>query len=89
MRIELTVVPQALLEHNAKVYIACRNQQKAEATITELHAITGKHASFLNLDLANLHSVREATEEFIRCILSSWRTFLASRLIVYEAKRTD
>lgn len=56
---------KALLEHNAKVYIACRNQQKAEATITELHAITGKHASFLNLDLANLHSVREATEEFI------------------------
>ncbi|KAF9013531.1 hypothetical protein BDQ17DRAFT_1387052 [Cyathus striatus] len=44
---------KALLEHNAK-----------RAAIEELHAETGKHAIFLKLDLADLKSVKAATEEF-------------------------
>ncbi|KAI5116375.1 hypothetical protein M0805_003529 [Coniferiporia weirii] len=54
----------ALLRKNAKVYIAARNRTKAEAAIAELKEKTGKEALFLELDLANLKSVKGAAEEF-------------------------
>jgi len=54
-----------LLSHNAKVYLAARNQQKAEAAIHDLYQDTGKTAIFLKLDLANLQAVKEAAEEFL------------------------
>ena len=62
----VTLRPQALLEHNAIVYIACRSQGKADLAIEELEKQTGKKAIFLKLDLADLHSVKAAAEEFLR-----------------------
>ncbi|CCM06317.1 uncharacterized protein FIBRA_08569 [Fibroporia radiculosa] len=57
---------KALLEHNAKVYMASRSQEKAEAAIKELKEQTGKEALFLQLDLGCLASVRRAAEEYLR-----------------------
>ena len=57
---------QALLAHNAKVYIASRNEEKAKSAITELKELTGKEAIFLKLDLGDLKSVKSSAEEFIR-----------------------
>ncbi|KAJ6546641.1 hypothetical protein DFH09DRAFT_926935 [Mycena vulgaris] len=55
----------ALLQHNAKVYIAARSAEKAKAAIDDLKSQTGKEAEFLHLDLADLHSVKRAAQEFI------------------------
>ncbi|GBE80410.1 Uncharacterized oxidoreductase [Sparassis crispa] len=54
-----------LLEHNAKVYLAARNKDKAEAAIRDLKELTGKEAIFLELDLASFASVRKAAAEFL------------------------
>jgi retinol dehydrogenase 12 len=48
------------------VYIAVRNEEKANAAIKELKEQTGKEAIFLKLDLADLKSVKASAEEFIR-----------------------
>lgn len=56
---------KALLEHNAKVYLAARNGDKAQKAIADLKAVTGKEAIFLELDLASLKSVRAAAAEFL------------------------
>jgi retinol dehydrogenase-12 len=55
---------QALLSKNAKVYMATRSQERAEAAITKLKSETGKEAIFLELDLSSLASARKAAEEF-------------------------
>jgi len=55
---------KALLEKNARVYMASRNKVKAEDAIKELKQMTGKEALFLALDLANLRSIKSAVEEF-------------------------
>jgi len=55
---------KALLFKNAKVYMASRSHERAEAAISKLKTETGKEATFLELDLANLSSVRKAAEEF-------------------------
>ena len=60
---------QALLEHNAKVYLAARNPEKAHATIEALKVQTGKEAIFLELDLSSLEAVRKAAAEFLRCVV--------------------
>ena len=57
---------KALLEHNAQVYIAVRNQEKAVAAIQDLREQTGREAHFLKLDLADLTSVKAAVEDFLR-----------------------
>ncbi|KAJ6619837.1 NAD-P-binding protein [Mycena sp. CBHHK59/15] len=57
---------KALLEHNAVVYIASRNKAKAEIAIQELKESTGKDALFLRLDLEDLHSIRQAVENFLQ-----------------------
>jgi NAD(P)-dependent dehydrogenase (short-subunit alcohol dehydrogenase family) len=57
---------QALLAHNAKVYIAARSKEKAEKAIEELQEQTGRKGIWLKLDLADLNSVKAAAEEFIR-----------------------
>ncbi|KAG8862434.1 hypothetical protein FRB96_001505 [Tulasnella sp. 330] len=54
----------ALLNKNAKVYMASRSQEKAEAAINDLKRETGKEAIFLELDLASLHKVTRAAQEF-------------------------
>jgi len=56
---------KALLEHNAKVYMASRSKEKADTAIKELVQQTGKEAVFLELDLSNLASVRKAAEDFM------------------------
>jgi len=57
---------QALLAHNAKVYIAARSREKSEAAIQELRDATGKEAIFLPLDLGDLKTIKAAAEEFLR-----------------------
>ncbi|KAG8875925.1 hypothetical protein FRB97_004631 [Tulasnella sp. 331] len=54
----------ALLNKNAKVYMASRSRERAEAAIQDLKTITGREAIFLELDLANLDAVTRAAEEF-------------------------
>jgi retinol dehydrogenase 12 len=58
-----------LLEKNAKVYLAARSKEKAEAAIAELKTKTGKEAIFLELDLSDLTSVRKAAATFLRYII--------------------
>ena len=53
------------MAHDAKVYLAARNHTKAEAAITKLKEETGKEAVFLELDLANLASIKKAATEFL------------------------
>ena len=57
---------QALLNKNAKVYLAARNERKALAAIEDLQRQTGKTAHFLHLDLASLKSVKTSAETFLR-----------------------
>ncbi|KAF8173188.1 NAD-P-binding protein [Mycena galopus ATCC 62051] len=57
---------KALLQHNARVYVAARSPEKAKEAIADLKAQTGKEAEFLQLDLADLYSVKRAAEEFIQ-----------------------
>lgn len=61
-----TGAAQALLAHNAKVYLAARNQEKTVKVIEELKVETGKQGIFLKLDLGDLESVKAAAEEFLR-----------------------
>lgn len=62
----LTTIHQALLVKNAKVYLAARNKSKADKAISELKQSTGKEAIFLELDLANLKSIKKSAETFLR-----------------------
>jgi len=56
---------KALLNKNAKVYLAARSKSKADAAIEWLKQETGGKAPiFLELDLANLDSVRKSADEF-------------------------
>ncbi|CAE6443934.1 unnamed protein product [Rhizoctonia solani] len=58
---------KALLEKNAKVYLAARSKSKADEAIKWLKNQTnGKVATFLELDLAHLASIRKAAEDFQR-----------------------
>ncbi|KAG8678437.1 hypothetical protein FRC08_017779 [Ceratobasidium sp. 394] len=58
---------KALLNKNAKVYLAARSKSKADKAIEWLKTETGGRAPiFLELDLADLASVRQAAEEFRR-----------------------
>ncbi|TFK84292.1 NAD(P)-binding protein [Polyporus arcularius HHB13444] len=49
-----------LLEHNARVYLAARSKEKADAAITSLKAETGREAVFLQLDLVPSYRARVA-----------------------------
>jgi len=55
---------KALLSKNAKVYMASRSKTKAEAAIADLERDTGKKAIFLEVDLADLGSVKAAVDTF-------------------------
>jgi NAD(P)-dependent dehydrogenase (short-subunit alcohol dehydrogenase family) len=55
---------RALLQHNARVYIAARSQAKAAESISDLKAATGHEALFLQLDLSDLQSVKESARTF-------------------------
>ena len=56
---------QALLEHNAKVYLAARSPARAQTAIDQLKQETGKEAIFLKLDLSDLKQVRQAASDFL------------------------
>ena len=56
---------QVLLQRNAKVYIASRNKDKASKAAASLKEVTGKEPFFIELDLADLSSVKKAAEEFL------------------------
>ena len=60
---------KALLQHNAKVYLAARSRSKAEEAIKDLKDATGKEPIFLELDLADLASVKRAADTFLRFAL--------------------
>lgn len=56
---------RVLLSKGAKVYLAARSREKAEAAIAELKQSTGKdHIEFLHLDLADLNSIPGAGMDF-------------------------
>lgn len=55
-----------MLKKNAKVYMAARSQEKAEKAIADLKEETGKEAIFLQLDLANLASIKKSVTDFTR-----------------------
>lgn len=57
-----------MLNKNAKVYLGARSESKALEAIERLKAETGHTSIFLQLDLADLHSVRRAADEFISCV---------------------
>ncbi|VDB92420.1 unnamed protein product [Peniophora sp. CBMAI 1063] len=56
---------KALLQHNATVYLAARDAEKAKQTIEDLKSTTGKEAAFLHLDLSDLRIVRKSAEDFL------------------------
>ena len=66
--LSLIFVAQALLMKDAKVYMASRNKEKAEAAIDDLKRETGREAIYLELDLADLTVVKRAAETFIRYV---------------------
>ncbi|KAI0050566.1 NAD-P-binding protein [Auriscalpium vulgare] len=56
---------RVLLSRNAKVYLAARSESKSQQAIEDLKKQTGKDdVHFLQLDLADLSSVRKAAEEY-------------------------
>lgn len=61
-------VHQALLQKNAKVYLAARNETRAKTAIAELLVETGKEAIWLELDLSSFQSIEKAAKEFHRCV---------------------
>ena len=56
-----------LLAKGAKVYIAALDEEKTHQGIDELKGDTGKDSVFLlPLDLANLDSIKDAADIFLR-----------------------
>ena len=62
---------QQLLAHNAKVYLAARDAQKAYEAIAELKNETEREALFLQLDLADIPAVRRSAQEFLSYVIYS------------------
>ncbi|KAF8213907.1 NAD-P-binding protein [Mycena galopus ATCC 62051] len=57
---------RVLVARNAKVYLASRSEEKAQAAIDDICKTTGKtDIHFLRIDLADLPSVKKAAEEYI------------------------
>ncbi|KAJ7348842.1 NAD(P)-binding protein [Mycena albidolilacea] len=54
-----------MLRKNARVYLAARSPSKGNEAIAQLETETGKRAEFLELDLADLKSVRKAADTFL------------------------
>ncbi len=55
-----------LARRGGRVFLACRSRQKGEAAVAQIAAATGSHdVRFLQLDLADLASVRECARAFL------------------------
>lgn len=59
------VTARELVRAGARVFIACRSEEKARPAIEQIRAETGKGAELLPLDLADLASVRRCAEAFL------------------------
>lgn len=55
-----------MLQHDARVYVASRDEKRSLSAIDDLFEQTGRKALFLHLDLADLASVKAAATEFLR-----------------------
>ncbi|OCH86004.1 hypothetical protein OBBRIDRAFT_814827 [Obba rivulosa] len=62
----ISLVVVALLQHNAKVYMASRSEKKVEVAIKNLKELTGKEALLLQLNLCNVAAIKRSTQEFRR-----------------------
>jgi retinol dehydrogenase-12 len=58
-------IAKALLEHNAKVYLASRNAVRVQEAVERLEAETGNRAVPLIVELTKMASVKAAAEEFL------------------------
>jgi NAD(P)-dependent dehydrogenase (short-subunit alcohol dehydrogenase family) len=54
-----------MLRKNSRVYLAARSPSKGNEAIAQLETETGKRAEFIELDLADLKSVRKAADAFL------------------------
>lgn len=58
---------KSLAEHHAKVYLAARSQEKADAAITEIREkVPGADIEFLKLDMMDLAGVAASAKELLR-----------------------
>ncbi|KAJ8276606.1 hypothetical protein COCON_G00083580 [Conger conger] len=56
-----------LAKRGARVILACRNQQRAEAAVRDIKRESGNdEVVYMNLDLGSLQSVRSFTETFLK-----------------------
>ena len=55
------------------MYIAARNEDRANAAIEDLKQTTEKEAIWLKLDLSSLKSIKTAAEEFLECVRGGLR----------------
>lgn len=63
---------KVLLQHNVKVWIACRSMDKANEAAEELKSLTGKSdkdIELLKLDLSDLTSIKAAVDEFLSWVM--------------------
>ncbi|KAI4520680.1 NAD(P)-binding protein [Schizophyllum commune Tattone D] len=56
---------QALLQHNATVYMATRTAERAQQAIEELQRATGRAPIYIHLNLGDLKTIQPAVEEFL------------------------
>ncbi|KAG8747713.1 hypothetical protein FRC10_011840 [Ceratobasidium sp. 414] len=81
---------KALLNKGAKVYLAARSKAKADDAIEWLKAETGGKAPvFLQLDLADLGSVRRAVEEYKQYVHVSFAGAFQTRKLRYGGHRKE
>lgn len=62
---------RVLVEHGARVYIACRGAEKAQAAVQDLLRLTGKSGDdlrIIHLDLADLPTIKAGADDFLRCV---------------------
>ncbi|EAU86189.2 hypothetical protein CC1G_03400 [Coprinopsis cinerea okayama7 len=79
---------KALLEHDAKVYILSRNEQKALPVIDQLEKDTKKRPLFIKTELSDLNSVKRAAEEFLRGIILPFAVTPEGYDLVFETNVT-
>ncbi|KAG6328050.1 hypothetical protein ID866_11039, partial [Astraeus odoratus] len=58
-------IARVLLTRNAKVWITCPDAAKGQENIKDLKELTGHDAHFLQLNLANLRSIKKSAKEFL------------------------
>lgn len=67
--------------------MASRNKVKADAAIRRLAEETGKDPIFLELDLSDLSSVRQAANEFVRYAVATRPRTMAE--LIFHSKESE